>query len=333
MTVPTEEMRRAMAEAPVGDDGYGEDPTVNRLQQLAASMMGKDAALFFPSGTMANQAAILAYTQRGQEVILDSESHIFFSEVGGMAVLASCHPRTFESNHGLVDPDTVSTLLREPNIHYPESALLCLENTHNRAGGTVMDPEQTASVAAVARQHGLKVHLDGARIFNAAAALGVDVRQLTASVDSVMFALSKGLGAPVGSMLAGSGEFIQRARRARKLLGGAMRQAGIIAAAGVVALERMVDRLHEDHTHARYLAEGLAELPGLQVNLDLVQTNIVMVDITGTGKVASEVAGLWAEHGVLANAASPTRIRCVTHKEIGSTHVEEALARIRRALG
>lgn len=331
-TVPTDAMRRAMAEAEVGDDGYGEDPTVNKLQERAAEMMGKEAALFFPSGTMANQAAILAHTCRGQEVILDAESHIYYSEAGGMAVLAACHPRLFHSHNGRVEPETIVALLRGPSLTYPEPALLCLENTHNRAGGTVMNPAQTAALAEVAHQHGLKVHLDGARIFNAAVALGVDVRELTAPVDSVMFCVSKGLSAPVGSLLAGSQEFIDRARRARKLLGGGMRQAGVLAAAGLVALETMVDRLHEDHVNARLLAEGLAEIPGLQVNLELVQTNMVMVDVSALGKPAAAVAALWAEHGVLANAVSSTRIRCVTHKDVSRQQIDQALVRIRRAL-
>lgn len=334
LTTPTPEMRKAMAEAPVGDDGYGEDPTVNKLQELAAAMLGKEEALFFPSGTMANQAAIMAHTARGNEVILDANSHIFYSEAGGMAVLSGCHPRLFWSDKGRVTPEMVKALLRNPdNVHFPPTSLLCLENTHNRSGGTVMTAEETARVAQVAHEAGLKVHLDGARIFNAAVALGVSVQELVRPVDSVMFSLSKGLGAPVGSMLAGSREFIRKARRARKLLGGAMRQAGVIAAAGVVALETMIDRLHIDHENARRLAEGLADLPGLQVDLERVQTNIVMVDVTGTGLDAAEVARRWASAGVLVNAADQARVRCVTRKEISASDVDEAIVRISRALG
>lgn len=332
VTVPTDEMRRAMASASVGDDGYGEDPTVNELQQLAASMLGKEEALFFPSGTMANQAAILAHTQRGQGVILDSESHIYYYEAGGVATLAGCLPLTFQSNAGLVDPDQIISWLRPPNLHYPEVALLCLENTHNRAGGTIMDGKRTAALAELAHKHGLKVHLDGARIFNAAVALGVPVRELVEPVDSVMVSLSKGLGAPMGSLLAGTKEFIQRARRARKLLGGGMRQAGIVAAAGIVALRTMIDRLHEDHAHARSLALGLAEIPGLAVDLKTVQTNIVMVDVSATGLSAEVVATKWAEVGVLVNVFSPIHIRCVTHKDISAAQIDGALSKIARAM-
>ena len=332
VTQPTAEMRRAMAQAEVGDDVYGEDPTVNRLQEVAAALLGKEAALFFPSGTMANQAAVLAHTERGQEVLVEAEAHIYYYEVGGLAVLAGCQPRTFSAPDGVPDPEVVRAAIRPANIHFPQPALLCLENTHNRHGGTVMDAARTAALAAVAREYGLAVHLDGARLFNAAVALGVEARELAAPVDSVMISLSKGLAAPAGSLLMGSRSFIERARRYRKLLGGGMRQVGILAAAGLVALERMIERLAEDHEHARLLALGLAGLPGLKVDPARVQTNIVMVDVSGTGRPAPAVAAAWAEHGVLVNAVDARRLRCVTHKDIARADIDAALTRIAAAL-
>ena len=320
-----------MAEAEVGDDVYGEDPTVRRLQEEAAERLGKEAALFFPSGTMANQVAVLTHTRRGQEVLLDAESHIYYYEVGGLAALAGCQPRLFQSVNGVPRPEDVEAVIRPANVHFPPLGLLCLENTHNRAGGTVMTPEQTEAVAAVARRHGIPVHLDGARIFNAATALGVDVRELTAPVDSVMFSLSKGLAAPIGSILAGSRDFIEEALRYRKLLGGGMRQVGVIAAAGLVALREMVDRLAEDHANARRLAEGLAEMPPLRVDLSTVQTNIVMCDV-GQVEPAPRFVRRLAAAGVLANAVDDRRVRFVTHKDVSSDDVDRALLAIRELI-
>ncbi|MFS8570984.1 MAG: low-specificity L-threonine aldolase [Thermaerobacter sp.] len=325
VTTPTPAMRRAMAEAEVGDDVYGEDPTVRRLEERAAQLMGKEAALLFPSGTMANQAAILTHTQRGQEVLAEARSHVYGSEAGGMAVLAGCQPRLFYAPDGVPRPEDIEALLRPDDEHYPPTSLLCLENTHNMAGGTVIPVDRMQALAAAARRHGLAVHLDGARIFNAAVALGVDARDLAAPADSVMFSLSKGLGAPIGSMLCGSGEFIARARRWRKLLGGGMRQAGVIAAAGLVALDEMIHRLADDHANARRLAEGLADLPPLQVDLDLVQTNIVMCDVSAVAP-APEFSRRLAEAGVLALDVDRRRVRFVTHKDVNRDDIDRALA-------
>ncbi|QIA27156.1 aminotransferase class I/II-fold pyridoxal phosphate-dependent enzyme [Thermaerobacter sp. PB12/4term] len=332
VTQPTPAMRRAMAQAEVGDDVYGEDPTVRRLEEVAAERLGKAAGLFFPSGTMANQAAVLAHTRRGDEVLLEEESHIYYYEVGGVALLAGCQVRPLPSRRGVLDPAVVEATIRPANIHFPPPRLLCLENTHNRWGGTVMTAEETAAVAEVAHRHGLKVHLDGARIFNAAVALGVPADRLAAPADSVMFSLSKGLGCPVGSVLVGDREFIAEARRYRKALGGGMRQAGILAAAGLVALDEMIDRLAEDHALARRLAEGLASLPGVRVDMETVQTNMVMADVSGTGRTAYQLAGELAAAGVKVNAVDAHRLRWVTHKDVGPADADRALAIFHRIL-
>ncbi|HHY38241.1 MAG TPA: low specificity L-threonine aldolase, partial [Clostridia bacterium] len=246
VTRPTPEMRRAMAEAEVGDDVYGEDPSVRQLEEIAAETMGKEAALFVASGTMGNQVALMAHTRRQDEVLLEAESHIFFYEAGGMAVLSGLMPFPIRTEDGILRPTDLERALRPSDIHFPKPSLVCLENTHNRHGGRVAGVEEIKKTCDFAHAHGLKVHLDGARIFNAAVALGVNVKSLVKDVDSVMFCLSKGLCAPVGSMLAGTRDFIEEARRCRKLLGGGMRQAGVLAAAGIVALKTMVDRLAED---------------------------------------------------------------------------------------
>lgn len=325
VTQPTEEMRQAMARAEVGDDVYGEDPTINRLEELAAEKVGKEAALFVPSGTMGNQISVLTHTQRGDEVIVESEAHIYFYEVAGLAALSSVQVRLVKGVRGVLDPADVAAAIRPANIHFPRSALLCLENTHNRAGGTVTGVQRMRELAEVAHAHGLAVHLDGARIFNAAIALGVDVKELTASVDSVMFCLSKGLSAPVGSLVAGSKEWIARARKYRKLLGGGMRQAGVLAAAGIVALEKMVDRLAEDHANARLLGEGLAQIPGIKLDLATVQTNMVTFEIEKPGLDGAAFVRELLVRGVKANATGPRRIRFVTHKDVNREDVLTAL--------
>lgn len=325
VTKPTQEMREAMFAAEIGDDVYGEDPTVRRLEELAAEMVGKEAALFVVSGTMGNQVAILAHTSPGDEVILEAESHIYYYEVGAMAALSGVQARPVKGFRGAMDPDAVEEAIREENIHYPRTSLIALENTHNRAGGTVLPLDNMAAIADVARRHGLRVHLDGARVFNAAVALGVDVREITKHVDTVQFCLSKGLGAPVGSILAGPREFIDRARKKRKMVGGGMRQAGIIAAAGIVALTKMVDRLAEDHANARILAEGLAGIDGISVDLDTVQTNIVVMDTKGLGVTAGEFVARLKERGVLASGFGRTRVRFVTHKDVSREDVLAAL--------
>jgi threonine aldolase len=267
VTQPTPAMREAMARAEVGDDVFGEDPTVKRLEAMAAELMGKEAAVFVASGTMGNLTSLLALCERGDEAIVGSESHILHYEVAGAAGVGSIQLRPVANDtHGRLDLEAMAATIRGRNIHYPRTAAVCLENTHNRCGGAVLTAEEIASVAELAHRHGAAVHLDGARVFNAAVALGVPAAELTAEVDTVTFCLSKGLAAPVGSLVCASAELVARARKARKMLGGGMRQAGVIAAAGVVALETMVERLAEDHEHARLLADGLAQVPGVRID-------------------------------------------------------------------
>lgn len=327
VTLPTPEMREAMARAEVGDDVWEEDPTVKRLEATAAERLGKEAGLFVTSGTQGNLLSILAQTRPGQEVILDLDSHIFNYEVAGGAVIGGVQMRPVRTDRGMLSPEQVREALRPANLHVPPTGLVCLENTHNRHGGTCASPEAIAAVAAVAHAAGVPVHLDGARLFNAAVALGRDVREFTRDVDSVMFCLSKGLAAPVGSVVCGSRDFIARARRWRKMLGGGMRQAGVLAAAGLVALERMVDRLAEDHAHARLLAEGLARLPGLEVDLSRVETNIVIVRVRPPGGVEELVDGCLARK-IKIHAIGPEAIRCVTHKDVDADDIRRALAAV-----
>ncbi|BDG59334.1 low-specificity L-threonine aldolase [Caldinitratiruptor microaerophilus] len=332
VTTPTPAMRRAMYEAEVGDDVYREDPTVRRLEELAAEIIGKEAALFVTSGTQGNQVAILTHTRRGDEVIVEAESHIFIYEVGGMAALAGCQARPLPGRRGALDPADVAAAIRPENVHFPRTGLVCLENTHNRAGGAVLPQHLVEAVAETARSRGVPLHLDGARIFNAAVATGRPAAELAAPADSVMFCLSKGLGAPVGSILAGSEGFIAEARRMRKLLGGGLRQAGVLAAAGIVALTEMVDRLAEDHENARRLAEGLAQLPGVAVDVAGVETNMVMVDVTDSRWTAATLSGALAEAGVRCNAVGPRRLRLVTHKDVSREDIDEALRRFESVL-
>ena len=332
LTTPTPEMRAAMAAAEVGDDVWEEDPTVRRLEARAAERFGKEAGLFVASGTMGNQVAVLAHTQPGQEVIADADSHVLSYEVAGIARLALCQTRALRTERGLPTPADVRANIRPKNIHIPVTGLIALENTHNRHSGVAFTPEEMAAVAAVGREHDIPVHLDGARIFNACVALGRDAREYGAAVDSVQFCLSKGLAAPVGSLIVGTREFITRARRMRKLLGGGMRQVGVLAAAGLIALDRMVDRLAEDHQNARRLAEGLQGLPGLRVDLSRVQTNIVIFHVDRPGGVAELVDGCRARK-VKIHAIGPTSIRCVTHKDVDAEDIDRALAAIREITG
>ncbi len=334
VTRPTPAMREAMARAEVGDDVYGEDPTVNRLQEMAAARMGKEAALFVPSGTMGNLAAILAHCQRGDEVMLGDKSHTFLYEAGGISALGGIHSRQIPNQpDGSLRLQDLEAGLRGPDAHFPPSRLICLENTHNRCGGTYQTPEYTRQVAEFAHAHGLAVHLDGARLFNAAIAQGVDVQEFTRHVDSVTFCLSKGLAAPVGSVLCGTREFIRRAHRVRKMLGGGMRQAGVLAAAGIVALETMVERLAEDHVRARRLAEGLAFLPGLILDYGLPATNMVFLSLTADVPLsAREIAERIRAHGVLVGVIGPRQFRLVTHYEIDDAGVDQAIAAFRAVL-
>ncbi len=332
VTKPTPAMRKAMMEAEVGDDVFGEDPTVNRLQEMAADMMGKEAALFVTSGTQGNLVSILAHCQRGDEAIVGDLSHTYLYEQGGMAQVGGVHPRVLPNAvDGTLDLEQVEAAIRPNNVHFPRSRLLILENTHNRCFGAPLPPNYIRQAADVAHRHGLKLHIDGARIFNAAIALGVDVKDLVAPADSVTFCLSKGLSAPVGSVVCGTKEFIEEARRARKVLGGGMRQAGVIAAAGIVALTEMVDRLAEDHANARRLADGLAQIPGIEIRTDFVHTNIVYFDVVN-GMSAAEVTERARAAGVLMLPTGPQRIRAVTHYGIEEGDIEEALDVIRHVM-
>lgn len=333
VTKPTAAMRRAMAEAEVGDDVYGEDPSVNRLQERAAEMFEKEAALFVPTGTMANQLAVKLHTRPGTEVVIEERGHIYNYEMAAMSVIAGALARAVKSSDGtgiLAWSDIEPALHVSGTYYVAPTALLALENSHNLAGGTLMTRARTEELCDRAHSTGLPVHLDGARIFNAAAALGESAAALARPADSVMFCLSKGLGAPVGSMLLGTRAFIDEARAWRKLLGGGMRQAGVLAAAGLVALEESPPRLAEDHAHARRLAEGVAELPGVSIDPETVQTNIVIFYVTGTGATAAELAArLASEHGVLVHAFGDG-IRLVTHYDVSAADVERALVALRK---
>ncbi|BAS27031.1 GntG family PLP-dependent aldolase [Limnochorda pilosa] len=328
VTQPTSAMREAMARAEVGDDVYGEDPTVNRLEAEAARRMGKEAGLFCASGTMANLLGVLSQTQPGDELICEAEAHVYYYEVAGMSRIGGVIPRTLPGERGRLLPEQVERALRAPDIHFPPTRLLCLENTHNRGGGSTYGVEETERLARVAHDHGLKVHLDGARIFNAALARGVEAARLAAPADTVMFCLSKGLSAPVGSVLCGPEETIRRARKLRKLVGGGMRQAGVLAAAGLVALEQMVDRLAEDHARAWRLAQALAGTPGVELDPETVETNIVSFEVTCCPEKAFLAA--LRDEGVLAGSPGPGRVRMVLHRHIGDAELEAAVGAVRR---
>ncbi len=332
VTQPTEAMRKAMAEAEVGDDVMGEDPTIIRLEEMAAEMMGKESALFTASGTMSNLIASLAHCSRGDEVIMGSQAHMFWNEVGGSATLAGVQTRLIPNDdQGRLDPEDVAAAIRpKGNVHFPATALVCLENTHNRCNGGVLTSEDTKAIGDVAHASGVAVHLDGARIFNAAVCLETPAKELVKDVDDVSFCLSKGLSAPVGSLLCGSQEFIDKARKWRKMIGGGMRQAGVLAAAGVVALETMVDRLAEDQAHARRLAEGLAEIPGISVDPERFQTNIVFVDVDPSLGSVPEFMGRLSQEGVKVSYPGERRFRMVTHRHITPEDVDTAIDKVAR---
>ncbi len=330
VTLPTPEMRQAMFQAKLGDDVFHEDPTVNRLEVLAAELLGKEAALLTTSGTQSNLVALLAHCQRGDEVLLGSEAHILHFEAVGGAALGGLELRSLSNDsHGRIDPAGIEAAVRPRDIHQARTALLCLENTHNLCGGAVLSEGELEAMAQVARRWGFPVHLDGARIFNAAVALGVPAAQLARPADSVSFSLCKGLACPVGSLLCGSAEFVERARRYRKMVGGGMRQAGIIAAAGIVALETMIDRLAEDHENARLLAEGLATRPGLRLEPPQVDSNMVFFAVDGID--ALDLAGRLSQAGVLC-LAEGHRVRVVTHYGVERADVEEVMERVRSTL-
>ena len=332
VTHPTPEMREAMYHAEVGDDVFGDDPTVNRLEEMAAERLGMEAALFVASGTMGNLVALLTHCGRGDEVIVGDRSHVFLNEQGGMAALGGITPRLIPNQpDGTLRLEDVEGAIRGDNVHYPRTRLVCLENTHNVCNGTPLTAGYTGQVAQLAHSRGLKVHLDGARVFNAAAALGVDARELTQDVDSVMFCLSKGLCAPVGSLLCGSADFIAEARRARKVVGGGMRQAGVLAAAGIVALEQVAERLGEDHVRAKRLAEGLAEIPGLEVAP--VASNILYFDLAdGVSKTSEDIERGLAERGVLLLGRGNGRFRAVTHYWISDKDIEATIDAMRTVM-
>ncbi|HRK89131.1 MAG TPA: low-specificity L-threonine aldolase [Anaerolineales bacterium] len=333
VTKPTPEMREAMAEAEVGDDVYGDDPTVNQLQEKAAEMLGKEAALFVPSGTMGNLLALLVHCSRGEEVIVGDKSHIYVNEAGGMAALGGIFPHPVPNQKdGTLRLDDIRASIQPDDSHRTITRLICLENTQNICGGVPLTAGYTAQVGHIASEHGLKFHIDGARIFNAAAALDVDVKQLVAPADSVMFCLSKGLVAPVGSMLVGSQDFIARAHRLRKMLGGGMRQVGVVAAAGLVSLEKMTGRLKQDHARAKILFEGLKQVPGLRLEAQ-PSSNMVYFDLEDQIELTeNQIIAEMKKHGVLVDWSAPRQFRLVTHYWVDDAGVEKTVNAFRKVL-
>lgn len=329
VTRPTPEMRRAMAEAEVGDDVYGEDPTVNRLEERAAQVFGREASIFVPTGTMGNQIAIKLHTHHGQEIICEERGHIFNYEMAMLAAYSGCVVRPIFGEDGHLSWTEIKKRLA-PGIYYrAQTGLVSLENTHNMAGGTIYPQAVADEICDRAHEAGLPVHLDGARVFNASAALGKPVAEITRKFDSVMFCLSKGLGAPVGSMLVGSRAFIDKARSYRKALGGGMRQAGILAAAGLIALEKMPLRLKEDHDNARFLAEGLAQVPGIKIDPKKVVTNILIFDVSGTGMTTADFSQKLAARNVLGAGINPEQMRFVTHMDVSREDCERTLEAVK----
>jgi len=327
ITRPTQAMREAMHSAQVGDDVFGDDPSVNALQERSATLFGKEAALFVPSGTMANQVAIRTHTEPGDEIIVESSSHIFLYEGGGFAALSGVSARCVDAEAGLLSAADIRPAIRPDGglSHFPVTKVICLENTANRGGGTVYRPERVEEIALLAQEEGLALHLDGARFFNAAVALGLPVAELAAPFDSIAFCLSKGLGCPVGSLIVGTRAFVDRAHRFRKMFGGGMRQAGSLAAAGTYALDHHVDRLADDHARARRLAESLAEMPGIDVALDRVQTNMVYIDLDPAGRSSAEWVEALQREGVLVVATSPNQLRAVTHLDVADAGIDSVI--------
>ncbi|MBW3114426.1 low-specificity L-threonine aldolase [Bacillus sp. MCCB 382] len=322
VTKPTEEMRRAAYEAEVGDDVYGEDPTVLKLEKEAARILGKEEALFVTSGTQGNQIAVLTHTRPGNEILLETNSHIFYYESGAVAALAGVQTRTIEGINGEMDPKEIETAIRTEDQHFPETGLICLENSHNRAGGAIVSPENMKAIHAIARKHSIPVHVDGARLFNAVASSGRDVREFTDHCDTIQICLSKGLGAPIGSIIAGDHDFIRQARKWRKRLGGGLRQTGIIAAPGLVALTKMRERLVEDHDKAKLLQETLQSCNGIEV-INEVDTNIVVVDVSGRGMTSEQFVEGLKKKGILAVTFGPTLVRFTTHFDVSMDDMEK----------
>lgn len=331
-TLPTPAMREAIFNARLGDDTYDEDPTVQEFERLAASLVGKEAALLVLSGNMGNLTALMALASPGDEVLIDPESHIFYYEVGGLASIAGLMPMPVASHRGMLDPGEVAAAIRPPNLHYPRARILCLENTHNRSGGRVTPLALHRELCKVAHDRGLLVHLDGARIFNAAVAAGCSAADYARDVDSIQICLTKGLGCPLGSFVAGDRELIERVDRARKRVGGGMRQAGIIAAAGIYALRNNIERLADDHRLARRLAEALNELPGLSVDLETVESNMVYINHAATGLSTDELAKRLKAAGVIVSTRPPHQIRMCTHLHHSAETIDEVVRRVHQVL-
>ena len=331
VTKPSEKMRQAMYEAEVGDDVYGEDPTVNKLEEIAADVLGKEAALFVTSGTQGNQIAALIHCKPGEEVILEAESHLFLYEAAAMSAFAGVQTKTLASERGAMKPADVEAAIRGDDIHEPETGLICIENTHNKAGGAVVPLENMGEIYQIAKRHGVPVHLDGARLFNASVASGIPAKKFAENTDTVQICLSKGLGAPVGSIIAGSSAFISKARKWRKRLGGGLRQAGVLAAPGIIALQENVDRLQNDHENAKRLAEGLLNIPGIVVE-SKIETNIVLINIANLNKTTEVFLNELRENGVLAGEFGPNLIRFVTNNGVTKEDIDKVLLVIQKAL-
>jgi len=331
VTLPTEEMLEAIRSAKLGDDVYGEDPTVNKLQEMAAEKMGKEAALLVTSGTQANLTSLMSNCSRGEQVFLEAESHVYWYEVGSISAVAGLLPWPIRSESGAIEPEQLEAQMRPRGVSFPDATLVCVENTHNRYGGRVIAPAQVKALSEAAHKHSLKLYMDGARIFNAAIALNVDVKEFTRHVDNLMFCLSKGLSCPVGSLVVGDRAFIERARKNRKILGGGMRQAGVIAAPGIVALEKMTGRLREDHENAKLLSEKISKVKGINIDLKDVQTNMVTFDLDPSIDCDLFLLKL-KQNGILALAQAKNRVRMVTHRGIERQDVEKAAGAIESIL-
>ena len=329
VTKPSPGMRQAMAKADVGDDVFGEDPTVNRLQQKVAEILGKESALYVPSGTMGNQVCIKTHTQPGDEVIAEKGCHVFNYETAGMAFLSNVQVHTIEGKHGAFTAGEVKKAIRPKAYYMPRTRLICMENTHNRAGGTIIPFELMKEMSALAKTEGIRMHLDGARLWNACAETGITPKEYASCFDSVSVCLSKGLGAPVGSVITGTGDFIADARRYRKIFGGGMRQAGVLAAAGLYALENNISRLKDDHANARYLARELSAIRGFDIDMESVQTNIIIISLEKLGKTPDEALALLKTRGVLLTLGNYMGVRAVTHMDVSDEQVKRAAQIIR----